>query len=303
MDFLQLRYFHEVARLGSIRKASETLNVSPSSISRQIIVLERQFGTALLERSSSGVRLSHAGQFVFDFARATLLSYDTLRSDIDDIRGIRKAIVRVAAIDSVIAWPLFAAIEPFRTSLPAVTFRLHSLTASGVVQAVKGGTCDIGISINVGPDPDLQILAEVEEPLVAAVAPSHPLSSSKSITLSELRSYDLAIHEADHGLRRMIDEASHLRGFDLTPILSSSSFNALREFAMRGLGVAILTRDGVSDQVASGTVRVIPIDEPALSTGRLKLIARRDRRFSRVLRLFVEELAGAIAKGPREMSR
>lgn len=297
MLLTQLRYFHEVARLGSIRKASEALNVSPSSVSRQIIVLERQFGTALLERSARGVRLSHAGKFVDDFARGTLLNYDTLRADLDDLRGISKAIIRIAAIDSVVAWPMLAAVQSFRSIFPEVRFRLLSLTASDVVESVRAGTSDLGLSIDIAPDPDLQILSESEAPLVLAVAPSHPLAGARSVPLSELRAHDLAIHETEHGVRRMIDQAARANGFNFEPVLSSSSLHALREFARRGLGVAVLTRGGVSDDVANGTLCVVPIDEPMLSAGRLKLIARRDRRTSRVLRSFSEELIRTIIQG------
>lgn len=294
MLLIQLRYFHEVSRLGSIRKASESLNVAPSSISRQIAVLERQFGTTLLERSARGVRLSHAGTFVADFARATLLGYDTLRADLDDLRGIRKAVVRLAAIDSVIAWPVLAAVQSFRSAFPDVRFRLLSLTASEVVQSVKAGTSDLGLSIDLAPDPDLQILSETEAPLVVVVAPTHPLAGSRGIALSDLRAHDLAVHEAEHGIRRMLDQAAHAHGFNLEPVLSSSSLHALREFARRGLGAAVLTRGGVSDDVAKGALCVIPIRDAVLNSGRLKLIARADRRFSRVLRSFCDALTTTI---------
>ena len=59
-----LRLFHEVARTGSIRKASEVLKLAPSSVSRQVLILERQIGTTLLDRSAAGVALTPAGQLV-----------------------------------------------------------------------------------------------------------------------------------------------------------------------------------------------------------------------------------------------
>ncbi len=57
----ELRAFYAVAQSGSIRKASELLDIAPSSVSRKVAVLEQQIGTVLLERTSIGVRLTHAG--------------------------------------------------------------------------------------------------------------------------------------------------------------------------------------------------------------------------------------------------
>ncbi len=60
----ELRAFHAVAQSGSIRKSAELLNVAPSSVSRKIVLLEQQIGTALLERASKGVALTHARAMV-----------------------------------------------------------------------------------------------------------------------------------------------------------------------------------------------------------------------------------------------
>ena len=51
----ELRAFHTVAQSGSIRKASEILNISPSSVSRRVALLEHEIGTALLDPTSATV--------------------------------------------------------------------------------------------------------------------------------------------------------------------------------------------------------------------------------------------------------
>ncbi len=62
----ELRAFHVVAQTGSIRKASEALDVAPSSVSRKIALIEHQIGTTLLERTAAGVVLTHAGRMVVE---------------------------------------------------------------------------------------------------------------------------------------------------------------------------------------------------------------------------------------------
>jgi DNA-binding transcriptional LysR family regulator len=67
-----LRAFHEAVQAGSIRKASEKLGLAPSSVSRQIAILEHLMGTALFNRSLGGVELTHAGALVAEYAKATV---------------------------------------------------------------------------------------------------------------------------------------------------------------------------------------------------------------------------------------
>lgn len=78
MQFSALRYFLETARLGSIRRAAEVLHVAPSAVSRQIALLEQNFGAPLFERHATGVRLTTAGQVFSRQARATVRDFDRL---------------------------------------------------------------------------------------------------------------------------------------------------------------------------------------------------------------------------------
>ena len=284
------RYFHETAQSGSIRRASEVLNVSPSSVSRQILVLERMFGTSLFERSASGVGLTHAGRLVDEFVRAMLLDYETLRNDIDDLRGAGRAVIRIGVIESMATGAVLTTLQGFRARFPNVTFRLLVLTASAVTDAVRTGACDLGITLGPPADIEIRTLCDVAEPLLLAVPPGHRFASRASVAMTDLVDEPLAAHEVGHGLRRLIDQACRSHGFNFSPVLSSSSLQALREFVRNGYGGAILTRRGAGDAAARGELMLVPIDEPLLDAGRIAVTVRRDRRPSRILRLFVDEL-------------
>lgn len=296
MVFNSLRSFHEVARTGSIRKASEALNLAPSSVSRQILILERQIGAALLDRSTTGATLTAAGKLVAHYARTVILDYDTLRTDIEELKGTGRAIIHIAAVESLILEAPLAAIEIFRARFPDVQFRLRMLTASEVAQEVRAGACDIGITINQLPDPTLKTILQLEEPLVLAVRRDHHLAQRASVTLPELADEPLALHETAHAVRQLFDEATRAKGFLIAPVLSSSSLEALRGFVRAGLGGAILTRSGVT-QDSSGDIVAVPFDETSLTCGCIVLLTRAGRRLSRNLRLFVAELSDALQQG------
>ncbi len=67
-----LRYLDEVARAGSIRKASEKLNISSSSINRQILALEDELGSPIFHRLHRQLRLTQTGEILIDHVRRTL---------------------------------------------------------------------------------------------------------------------------------------------------------------------------------------------------------------------------------------
>ena len=295
-----LRLFHEVARTGSIRKASEVLKLAPSSVSRQVLILERQIGTTLLDRSAAGVALTPAGQLVANYARTVILDYDTLRAELDDLKGAGRAVIRMAAVESVILEAPLATISRFRERFPEVQFRLNMRTAHEVADEVRSGAADLGLTLNHMPDPAFRTILELNEPLVLAVRRDHRLAVRSSIGLAELAAEPLALHEPSHSLRQAVDEATKAHGFLISPVLSTSSLAVLRGFVRSGLGGAILTRGGV-ERDTSGLMVAVPIDEPSLGAGNIVLLTRADRRLSRILQLFVTDLVGALQQaGPAQ---
>ena len=66
-----LHYVDAVARVGSIRKAAEQLNLASSALNRRILDMEEELGVALFERGSQGVRLTTAGELFVSYIRRT----------------------------------------------------------------------------------------------------------------------------------------------------------------------------------------------------------------------------------------
>jgi DNA-binding transcriptional LysR family regulator len=221
-----------------------------------------------------------------------ILDYDTLRADLDDLKGAGRGVIRIAAVESVILEAPLATIKGFRARFPDVQFRLRMLTATEVQHEVRSGHCDLGLAFNPAPDPALRTLLALDEPFVLAVHRDHPLARRPSVSLSELAGEALALHDPAHSIRQAVDEATRAQGFLISPILSSSSLEVLRGFVRDGLGGAILTRGAA---VRDDAIAAVPIDKPGLR-GSIVLITRGDRRPSRVLQLFVTELGERLQR-------
>ena len=96
-----LAHIVEVARAGSIRKAAEHLNLTASAMNRRIQDLEAELGTPLFERRARGVRLTTAGEMFVRYARTQIAEVEQLRSQIEDLRGVRRGPVRLACSQAV----------------------------------------------------------------------------------------------------------------------------------------------------------------------------------------------------------
>jgi DNA-binding transcriptional LysR family regulator len=292
-----LRAFYEAVRAGSIRAASDNLSLAPSTVSRQIQLLEHQIGAQLFDRSAAGVVPNYAGKLVAEYARTVLLDYDSLRADINDLKGVRRGFIRIAAVESTISERAVVAIASFRSKFEGVSFQLRMCPAPKVIEAVKLGEVDVGLAFCAGPDTELRFLARFPEPIVLALSPDHPLASAESVTLADLKTLPLAMPEPSFGVRQILDRAAQAAGIKLTPVLSTDSFEALRGFARQGAGAALLPRLSIAIDQTLGRLKAVVIDDRALNETTVDIIALGSRRPSRLLKLFLDELQ-RVAKAP-----
>ena len=103
-----LKYFVEVARCGSIRKAAQNLYVASSAVNRQILKLESEMGTELFDRLPNGIRLNAAGERVLQHIRGTLNDFHLMRSELDELKGDRKGAYSIRINDQwriCFEWP------------------------------------------------------------------------------------------------------------------------------------------------------------------------------------------------------
>ena len=96
-----LTYVDAVARHGSIRKAADALNVASSALNRQILDLELDLGSALFERLPRGVRLTAAGEVFLAYTRQAISELKAVESQVEQLRGLVRGQVGVAAVESV----------------------------------------------------------------------------------------------------------------------------------------------------------------------------------------------------------
>jgi DNA-binding transcriptional LysR family regulator len=285
-----LRAFHEVVRAGSIRKAGDTMGISASSISRQVAVLERQMGTRLFERSASGVVLTHAGELVAAFARSVVLEFDALKADLDDMRGSRRRIIRLASVESIASGGPSAAIAAFKNRYEDISFRFSVMPAQHVVSAIKKDLYDIGITQNPPPDLQIESIASVAEPIVLAVGAGHPFAGRQKVSLAEVAGHELAVPDENFGVRAMLDDAFHREGLKPRPAMVSNSFELLRSYVSACNGVAVMPLRAVKDVSDGPHLIPVTIDGDAFAKGAIHIIAHRERRVPRIVQSFIATL-------------
>src|SRR5438132_107977 len=96
MDWDKLRVFHAVSIAGSFTKATESLNISQSAISRQINILEEELGTPLFERVARGLVLTEAGEKLRDAVVTIFAKLSMTQASMTELKNYPRGHLKIA---------------------------------------------------------------------------------------------------------------------------------------------------------------------------------------------------------------
>ena len=291
-----LRYFEAVAEEGSIRRASERLHISPSAVDRQILKLEDYFGTPLFERRPNGMRLTDAGQLVLRHSRDTLHDFARLRGDIDNLRGVVSGQVTITTLDSLTVHFLPEAMARFVAAHPGVQIRVVAMDPVETMHSVAQGHADLGLTFSPARRRGVSLLADVPSPMCAIMAPDHELASRKSVILDECGAFRLLYQDHSGSMQPFFGAEMDAFKSAHQPVVVSNTLAVLKRLLLRGAGVAFYTRLGFTEELASGRLVAVPLEDERLSTLRLCLIAPSDRLPTVAAGAMAEHLRQALAQ-------
>ncbi len=291
------KYFDQVVRLGSIRKAAEGLNVTPSALNRRIIDMEEELGAPLFERQARGMRLTAAGEVFARFVRSQFADAERMRSQIQDLKGMRSGNVRIACSQALAHGFLPGAIGKFRNLYPRVTFQVLVSDHEHAMKALAGSEVDIVLVFRPPYLPNFKPLLIVEQRLMVLMSSGHPLTSHDIVRLSDCRLYPLALPEASIGGRQLLDEVTARAGLPLAPVIESNSFEFLRGCVASGEAISFQIQVGaLADYLSGSNVVARPLDPRDVPGSSLVLGQLRERNLAVAAAVFCEHIKSALSE-------
>ncbi|MBF6544198.1 LysR family transcriptional regulator [Nocardia brasiliensis] len=171
----RLRLLSQLDTLGTVRAVAQAANLSPSSVSQQLAVLEAETRTRLLERTGRRVRLTPAGLLLARRARALLDHMGTVEAELRGLGDEPVGLIRLGAFQSAIHSMCVPAVRRLAVSHPHLEVELHELEPHESMRALRVGDADIIITTTdfveqpLGPDIDIVPLAT--DPIVLVLPP------------------------------------------------------------------------------------------------------------------------------------
>ena len=291
-------YFHETVKSGSIRAAAKELNVAPSAISRRLREIEATLGDRLMDRSSGGLRLTAAGEAVADHVNQVLHALGRMQGALDELRGLRRGHLAIAAVPSAGAELLPRILSSFRQKHPRITLECHFHGSPRIFELVAEGEVDVGIGFNPPPSPAVRQLISVPLPFGAVMSPDNGFANHGTLRLYDLidAGTPLIFPDEANTIRAQLEDIMNRSSIVAEPAITTLNRDFMIGMAQRGSGIAFQTPLGIERELKDGSLVFVPVIEPGLKPQQLTVLVSARRQPSPTASLAAEAIRAGVAE-------
>jgi DNA-binding transcriptional LysR family regulator len=244
MEWQQIIGFYHVAKLGSFTRAAEATFRTQSALSQQIKSLEEELDCQLFERiGKRRLRLTSAGERFFRFSQAILENYDHLTEELNELKGLQKGHLRVAAPFTTLYHLFPQTVQSYIREFPHVELTILDRSQEHVIELVRNGDIDLGFTLEKEVPKDLTSRRWKKVETVLMTPPGHPLAQRKQISLKQIAKHPLILPPKSmrYTCRRMLEKRFQKLGLDYTIVMESSNVELSSLYVEMGLGISFAT--------------------------------------------------------------
>src|SRR5262249_52820871 len=257
--------------------------------SRESRAGEDRFCRRLLDTSRGGtVVLTSAGLTFYKRCREINERFTALTEEMKGLGNIVSGQVRVATIYSVGIHELSPVLKRFIKTYPQVNVHIEHSRPNKVYEDVINHVIDIGIVAYPAARPQIEIIPFGNDPLVLVCSPEHELAAKKRIDISSLDGQRFIGFERDIPTRKAVDKILRERGVSVQYVMELDNIETVKQSVEADLGVTIVPRATVQNEVRAGTLRAVNFTESFARP--IAIIYRKGKILSGAARKFIEML-------------
>ena len=272
MTLRHMKILVEVYRQNSVTKAAQALHLSQPSVSLALRELEDYYGVTLFERVGRRISPTECGREFYGYAVHVVSLMDELET-------------RMRNWDAIGTYLLPELVRRYQAEFPALHVDVQVCRASQVEQLVLDNRIDLGLIETQPEHEELVAVPFSRDELQAIVPPDSPLAGQGKVTIQELAQFPFLMREPGSAGRKALDGYLALHRLSVQPAWESVSTQALIKAVVEGLGVAVLPKLLIQQDVASGNVVPLTLKEPLRRT--LNIVYHKRKYLSESMQRFI----------------
>lgn len=255
--FQQLRLFEAVARNASFTQAAKEVHLSQPAVSIQVKRLEELVDQPLFEQLGKRIYLTEAGRELYAACTDLFARLEKLEENLSKLRGQVAGSLKIA-VATTAKYFLPHYLGAFARQFDQVRPQLEVTNRANVLARIENNMDDLYILGRPPVDQEVEKTPFLDDELVFCASPHNPLASQRQIPLAAVAKERLLFRERGSGIRRAFEQNFAEHGIQVEPYLELGSGEAIKQAAVAGLGVGMLSVFSLRLELETG--RLVTLD-------------------------------------------
>jgi DNA-binding transcriptional LysR family regulator len=274
VDILQLEHFLAVVDERSFTRAAERMYRTQSALSQSIKKLEEEIGAPLFARDVHEVSLTEAGKLLVDYGRRMIRLRDEATHKLGRLKCLETGAISIAAHESAAVYLLSGPIRAYLQQYPDVRVGIYRSRLEEIPSRVMDRGVEVGF---VKEEPVFRELQSVDvhcDEMVLVASPNHPLVSRPRVRIRDLDGMPFVVHHLCSSTEDIIARLFERYESRLHVVAELWSFENIKSFVHEDVGLAIVPRITVMQELRDGVIAEIPVEEIKIPRRTLMIFRR-----------------------------
>jgi DNA-binding transcriptional LysR family regulator len=284
------KIFADLVETKSFSKAAKLNGLTQSAVSQQARAMERHFKVLLIDRSQKQFQLTREGQRVYESAKEILHTYDTLLSELQEMKKVISGTIRISTIYSIGLHELPPYIKKFLHDYPAVNVRIEYRRSNLVYEDILHNSVDFGLVAFPAKTRQIEAIPFHNDHLVIITHPQHALAKrGGEVEVKDLAGFKFIGFEPDIPTRKAVDQMLREQKLEVEPVMEFDNIETVKRAVEIDHGIAIVPQATVVQEARQGTLTVLHFKGREF-TRPLAILYRKGRVLTPAMKKFIDIL-------------
>ena len=242
------------------------------------------------------MRLTPAGDAIVTLARRWRSDERRVAADLQQLQGVNRGHVRLAAMDSHVNSFLPLLVEQLAVEHPRIGLEIEIVSTDAAAASLMNGSADIAAVFNLTPRRDLHVLWSADLPLGCVAAPNHPLVGRAPISMQEVVAYPIALQSKTLMIRQYLETRHGWLFTDGQKTVETNSLQLLKILAKGGHYVAFTSELDAAPELLAGSLVFLPVRDKGAEPQTVSIAIDSRKPLTRIGRIVADMLANNLQK-------
>ncbi len=262
INYSYYKSFYYVSKYKNLTEAAKFLYSSQPNVSREIALLEREYGCRLFERSNRGMKLTPEGEVLYSYVKPAIEQLNMAEDSLTRMTSLQHGVVNIGISDTALSNIIIPALNKFRENYPSVLVRIVSSYCLESVNAVKNESCDFAVAATPFPeDEKLKCTKILEVSDIAIGGTAYTELTKRTQSLAELNEYPMICVGGKTIYYPFFTDLFAKKGLRFEPELFSANTAQTLLMVRNKLGIGFVPRSCAEDDIERGLLFEIPLSE------------------------------------------